>query len=132
MFNKEKYREIIESTLFPFVENVHGGKRNIILQEDNCGPHRAKSIKEFFAEHRVFRMNWPSQSPDLNPIENAWGYMKNKLRRMKTRPSNKEHLFEIISDMWDTLPFTYFEKLTGSMPNRVAAVLGNDRGATKY
>ena len=41
-----------------------------IFQDDNASCHRAKLVKRWMRSHEVAQMNWPTQSPDLNPIEN--------------------------------------------------------------
>ena len=52
-----------------------------ILQQDNAPPHTAKSTREYIAEQQVFDVvpDWPPRSPDLNVIENLWGYLAGKL-----------------------------------------------------
>ena len=52
--------------------------------------HKSKSISKFLTEHNIKVLKWPGNSPDLNPIKNAWNYLKTKLQ--ETRPSNIDDL----------------------------------------
>lgn len=54
-------------------------------------------------------MYWPSNSPDLNPIENAWSYLKQKV--YLRQPKNKKELIEFAKEEWNLIPDEYFEKL---------------------
>ena len=71
-------------------------------------------------------MDWPSMSPDLNPIEHLWGILKRKVEVCKG--SNICHVME----EWKSIPVASCEALVNSMPRRVKAVLDNDDGYTKY
>ena len=51
--------------VIPFVNNNHGGFTSFILQEDTCGPQRAKYIATYLDNKDVVGVNWPAQSPDL-------------------------------------------------------------------
>lgn len=129
---KHVYQEILANFTLPFAFHTYTAAENFILQEDNASVHRAKTVEAYLNEYGVNRMVWPPQSPDLNPIENVWGLMKQKLRRRRTYPKNKDELFNILSDMWDALPQAYFEKLALGMHKRVAAVKKNEGKSTKY
>ena len=52
--------------------------------------HTAKATKEFFKAKKWNVMQWPSQSPDLNPIEHAFHLLKTKLKGKC--PKNKQEL----------------------------------------
>ena len=72
-FKNPQYIEVCESILWPWVKNVYSSLENFILQEENCGPHRAIAVRKYMEQLNVPRMVWPPQSPDVAPIENAWG-----------------------------------------------------------
>ncbi len=75
-------------------------------------------------------MDWPSMSPDLNPIEHLWGILKWKVEESKV--SNIHQLRDVIMEEWKRTPVATCEALVNSMPKRVKAVLGNNGGHTKY
>ena len=50
-----------------------------ILQEDNDPKHRSHLCTSWKAENGITTLDWPSQSPDANLIENVWSVVKRKL-----------------------------------------------------
>ncbi len=66
--NQHKYKQILSRYVIPFASTKHQGLRNFLFQQDGCGPHRAKSIKQYLDAENVRVLPWPAQSPDLNPI----------------------------------------------------------------
>ncbi len=74
-------------------------------------------------------MDWPSMSPDLNPIEHMWGILKRKVEERKV--SNIHQLCDGVMEEWKRTPVATCEALVNSMPKRVKAVLENNSGHTK-
>jgi hypothetical protein len=74
-------------------------------------------------------MDWPAQSPDLNPIENLWSIVKRPVAKKK--PGSIHELFDVVSDCWNQVTPELCAKLVDSMPRRCAAVIKNFGYPTK-
>ena len=79
-FNSDKFLDILKRNL-KFIKQAWG--KNIILVTDNWLVHKNAAAKEFFMKNKIKCIEWPSYSPDLNPIENLWGLIKRKTIKNK-------------------------------------------------
>ncbi|GFY34210.1 transposable element Tcb2 transposase [Trichonephila clavipes] len=62
-----RYRdEILRPIKVPYAAAIGD---DFILMDDNCRPHRANLVEDFLFEEGIVQMEWPSCSPDMNPIE---------------------------------------------------------------
>ena len=73
---------------------------------------------------------WPGNSPDLNPIENAWSHIKNKLQDMEI--TSIPTLKVAIQEVWAELDVEYWANLVESMPRRMELVVAGEGEMTKY
>ncbi len=106
------------------------GDADFIFQQDLAPAHTAKGTKSWFNDHGVTVLDWPANSPDLNPIENLWGIVKRKMR--DTRPNNADDLKATVKETWASIPPQQCHKLITSMPRRIEAVIKAKGAPTKY
>ncbi len=78
------YQEILEHFMLPSADQLFNDA-DFIFQQDLAPAHTAKSTKSWLNEHGVGVLDWPANSPDLNPVENLWGIVKRKIRKQETK-----------------------------------------------
>ncbi len=66
--NAAIYQEILEHFMLPSADKLYGDA-DFIFQQDLAPAHTAKGTKSWFNDHGVTVLDWPANSPDLNPIE---------------------------------------------------------------
>ncbi|KAK3537702.1 hypothetical protein QTP70_017833 [Hemibagrus guttatus] len=66
--NSAVYQKILKENVRPSVCDLKL-KRTWVLQQDNDPKHTSKSTSEWLKKNKMKTLEWPSQSPDLNPIE---------------------------------------------------------------
>ncbi len=81
-------------------------------------------------KHNIDRITWPSNSPDLNPIENVWNVMKQKVDQL--HPSNLNQLEKDIKLVWSDLAQDLARNLVSSMSQRIAQVIERKGDSIDY
>uniref|UniRef100_A0A8C4TMR8 Transposase n=1 Tax=Erpetoichthys calabaricus TaxID=27687 RepID=A0A8C4TMR8_ERPCA len=127
--NGAMYCEILSNNFLPSVRSLKMG-RGWVFQHDNDPKHTARITKEWLRKKHIKVLEWPSQSPDLNPIENLWRELK--LRVAQRQPWKLTDLEEICVEEWAKIPVAVCANLVKNYGKRLTSVIANKGFCTKY
>jgi len=123
----KKYLELMKEKLELHMA-VHNCK---IFMHEGAQCHRAKIVTDFLKTKNIKLLEWPGNSPDLDPIENFWTELKNRVA--EKHPTSLLLLIKTIKSSWVLdMPTELCRNLIESMPRRIRAVLEAKVGHTKY
>jgi hypothetical protein len=102
-----------------------------MFMQDSAPAHTAVVVKKWFHRNGIKILEWPGNSPDLNPIENLWMILKKKVRCH--RPKNMQELVYFIKRSWCMeITAELCNKLVAPMPKRLQYVINNKVYPVKY
>ena len=116
---------VICSTIASFDADLVGilleDERELFRWDEKRGPLQWSFPLDHSSWSLLVLIAWPSQSSDLNPIENLWGHLDLQLKN--SRCCNEDQLFQTIQNGWKLLDKANLASLVESMPKRIEAVL---------
>jgi len=89
-------------------------------------------MKEWFGDDETSHMDWPPQSPDLNPIDSLCDVPEKTLHSGPTLPSPQQDLADNLIQLWTEINVVMLQKLIETMPQRMCAVIRAKGGPMKY
>ena len=120
------YKKILDDNLSPYMSRHPG----VLFQQDNHPVHKSRALSKYFQEVGWRKLVWPPRSPDLSPIENVWGLLKQKISRETFE--DIDELEDFIVNWWNSLNASYFRNLYESMPIRIQQVIDCDGNYIPY
>lgn len=124
----ERMNKIVDAAI-----DLFDGEMFYILH-DNLPSFKKGVMAEFIATREargIFKViEFPSQSPDINWIENWWPVVNTRTKERK--PASDEELFGVLAREWKKLKPAELLKCAHSMPKRLQAVADNAGYWTGY
>ena len=132
-YSAESYIKALEKGLLPYYSP---GEAFI---QDNARIHTSAMSKEWLKSHSVWVIDWPPYSPDLNPIEHLWHYLKKLMYKhypqFNNLGSSEEEMrafCRALQKCWMKIPNRLIRALILSMPRRLRACRAAKGRQTKY
>jgi transposase len=130
--NSEQYLNVLKDYVLQSRDWFGMDRETFVFQQDNASIHTARIIKDYFSQQQLTILEWPANSPDLNPIENLWAIIKRRLDQFEYRPKTFDELWEQVQQVWEKIGLEDIQSLYESLPNRIEQVLKRKGGYSKY
>ena len=92
----------------------------MILEQDKARPHTARVTQQYLQQNDVHILPWPAYSPDLNPLEHLWDYLKRKIHSQNIQ--KVDQLQATLVREWNAVQLNQIRRPVGSMRRSCTAV----------
>lgn len=123
---------VLEGPLQCFYREMKVAQGGTFIVEDGAPVHTAKVTREWHKNHEMKVLFHPSNTPDLNPIENVWSYLKNVVNDRPVRPKNIDEAEAALFEEWGKIDLIYINTVIESMPKQVQKILKANGNSIKY
>lgn len=124
------YQGILSEYLIPVATAIAGDDYQ--FQQDNAPIHRSRSTMAWFEAEEVDVLTWPALSPDLNPIENLWGWMTRRVYANGRQFKTVSELRAAVLVCWSEVPEQLRKSLVDSMKVRMIEVIKKNGDSIEY
>jgi hypothetical protein len=129
----KEFQDVLWEDLQPDAEQIFSaaGVSDWVYLLDGARPHTAGSTTEFMSLNGIrIIADWPPNSPDLNPIENAWAWLKQQLNSKQY--ASLDEMWQAAQAIWASMPLSMCQNLMNSIATRKAVCIARDGGFTGY
>lgn len=128
--NSLRYQQVLNEHLLPFYQCRQ--RAMFMFMQDNAPCHASRSTHAWLADQNVPTLEWPSCSPDLNPIENLWGIIVRRIYADNKQYQSVDELRHAVELAWRGIEQETMDNLVLSMENRMFQVINGNGGPTDY
>lgn len=125
----DPYIELLTEELLPELE---ASTVPMVFMQDNAPCHKSRLVMAFLEKERIPTLEWPPQSPDLNPIENLWAIIKARRQKKFGIPTSRDQLIDQVYEIWLEITPELCQKLAMSGVNRLEDCIKVNGKATMY
>ena len=126
--------DLARPILWPFCQDRLLVNPQFVLMEDNAPAHASNYINEERLKYGIVKVDWPPNSPDLNPIERIWTLIKSRIqkRRGEERITTVGAMKKTLEEEWEKLTIEEINREISKLPSIVKKCIAINGGNNFY
>lgn len=125
--NQYRYRDNILSVVKKDMQ-----EKKMVLMQDGARPHHGKEVMKWLEKNKIeYIRDWPSNSPDLNPVEQIWKEINSELSKRGV-PHTVDELKKMVEEIWAEYPMQKINNHVMSFMGKCKRCLKNNGGSAAH